>query len=563
MSVEAVKFLLSRGADPRDICHRGCDVARTFMTSLDFLPCPNDTTELLNIGKGGPFCQHWPLAPGKTVFSHWKEPLSDSVSHGATQHQGERVVNLNLNLKNATSKTASFGDSWHSLADSWSFHKLFSKHSGNYDQELLRHFKRMLFDPSVIRQSAELENQDSPSHNFPDQDGVWVALSIEKYGSPMSDYSAPKVKSFLMPLPFMSGFKFLNAVVKASLRTRDSAIFRNQVVAAAVRHAWESGGRRYFLILMSVEACYLSLLSTSVYTFDDKGSLLHGNRSILIALIVLDAIQMIRIVILLKRRLQLFPIHDWKKAREDQWYSSAYVDMYLVMDVVSAVLVLAGMSIRLSSGIETDESAACLCVGVVAVWLRSLYYLRPFEPTAPLVKMIFYTLSEIKYFFIVLFMVLIGFSQGLFLISYDKDEGDFHSSSNSLLSAFAYMMGQGNYSNPQNTSNSSLASFMQVMLVLVTTILLLNLLIALVNSGYTDVKKNFKEEHLLEQARTMLDQLVKVGRPERFLVCLRREDDASKEQADYEKILKELREIMRQQFQEMKDNILNYQSDIR
>ena len=106
-----------------------------------------------------------------------------------------------------------------------------------------------------------------------------------------------------------------------------------------------------------------------------------------------------------------------------------------------------------------------------------------------LIGMIKTIVWDIRYYLFILFVVLYGFSQALFVLSYDSPAGsDFSSADTALLNAFSYMNGGAQYP-PIGISNPSLAIFIVVLLVFFATIIMLNLLISLMGNSYAKVSR--------------------------------------------------------------------------
>jgi hypothetical protein len=66
-----------------------------------------------------------------------------------------------------------------------------------------------------------------------------------------------------------------------------------------------------------------------------------------------------------------------------------------------------------------DYPQSILAVVSVCQWFKILYFFRAFESTGPLVSMIFGILFDVRYFFLILGIILFGFSQAFWLISFN------------------------------------------------------------------------------------------------------------------------------------------------
>lgn len=111
-------------------------------------------------------------------------------------------------------------------------------------------------------------------------------------------------------------------------------------------------------------------------------------------------------------------------------------DIWNVLDVIALV----GSSTESVSILINAEAfgRGSLAVASVAQCFKILYFLRAFESTGPLVSMIFNILFDVRYFFLILGLILSGFSQAFWLISFGDEISDFGTMAKSLLNIFRY-----------------------------------------------------------------------------------------------------------------------------
>ena len=133
-----------------------------------------------------------------------------------------------------------------------------------------------------------------------------------------------------------------------------------------------------------------------------------------------------------------------------------------------------------------------MALATVICWINSMNFLRPFNLTGPLVIMIFTVVVEIVPFFIILALVLFGFSQAFYLLmANNNDETLFNSIQSAYLHSFSYMMGSSNYDLSAGVdSETGRGMFKAIVVIFITfvQILLLNLLIAFLNYVYSGIQ---------------------------------------------------------------------------
>lgn len=156
--------------------------------------------------------------------------------------------------------------------------------------------------------------------------------------------------------------------------------------------------------------------------------------------------------------------------------------------------------------------------------------------------MIFFILVQIRTFLLILIVVVFGFAQGFYLISFKKTVSDefpdgevqlFGLVDKALLYTFAYMQGAGpgDYGVFSKSSNESLGIFLVVLLSTIGNILLLNLLITIMGSAYGKVEENMIAEWRMEMCKILMElpPMMTVSTPKK-LFFLKRDSDIKAEE---------------------------------
>jgi hypothetical protein len=140
-------------------------------------------------------------------------------------------------------------------------------------------------------------------------------------------------------------------------------------------------------------------------------------------------------------------------------------------------------------------------------WAKLIYYLGTLESTGPLVSMILHIGYVIRYFLLILFAVLLAFTQTfwiLFDLSQDDDNA-FTRISDGLLLTFGFMIGNYDSSTFDTSVQPMFAIFLSVIFVVIVSLLLLNLLIALMGDAYAEVKAHATGHWNYAKAKSVLD----------------------------------------------------------
>eukprot|EP01038_Epipyxis_sp_PR26KG_P005952 gene5952-8204_t len=161
-----------------------------------------------------------------------------------------------------------------------------------------------------------------------------------------------------------------------------------------------------------------------------------------------------------------------------------------------------GMLLRLINGHEFNTSRSLLAVSSLFVWAQLLYFMQPFYQFGYIVNMIVRVSRDIRGYLTILAVFLIGFSQSFWLltpINSIADDNYTNSTnenffSNSLLTTYLALFGQGQslfLLSSQKHIPSLYIAFL-VVFILFMGLIMLNLLIALMNYSFSEVKDNHK-----------------------------------------------------------------------
>ena len=182
-----------------------------------------------------------------------------------------------------------------------------------------------------------------------------------------------------------------------------------------------------------------------------------------------------------------------------------------VLDLTGLLLILVLVPFRVFcwNHASTLQSVAAVCL-----WLKLLDFFRAFRTTGPFVRMVFRIVNAVGFFLLVLGVVLVAFSHGLYLIFRGVDDviegesgGAFDFGSWWVLVKMYQVMVSGEFDRTELTlaRSEGLALVYVVTFSAFATILMLNLLIALMGSVYAEVEANVENEWLLERAQIVLD----------------------------------------------------------
>lgn len=326
--------------------------------------------------------------------------------------------------------------------------------------------------------------------------------------------SVVETKAFRTPVPDMATIQALEVYRHLASASDRTDFFEQMSIQVAVDFAWQHYGRQYHLGLTALYCTFLVVNSVCNYYFSDLTKNEPSGAGAAQALVI----------VVLSFNSIFSAIETMQFLKNPVRY---LLDSSNAFDSIGYALTYTGSLLRLFYNTETDASSSILAVSTLLLWINLLYYLRPYQAASAVTRMLYVnTQYELRFFVLVLVFILFGFSQALFLLSYADSSLPFSKPAGSYLAAFAYMMGQADFSAFDSSSNKTLGLIIIVLLVSVASIFMLNLLIAILSSSYKNIHEDMAVGFRLEKIEVMLDQ-IRFTDPKcpKYICCLRRFDD--------------------------------------
>lgn len=319
-------------------------------------------------------------------------------------------------------------------------------------------------------------------------------------------------------------------------------------------HAWKKYGRHFHLVDSILFFLYLVLSSYTNYTFNRADNGTSGKALLLFEVILLVSFAQkwssyyIQTALTLSLRLGAPSLLEGVYRRRGIysflnifWYRVWRLNFWLEFFCVSWFsFAISSASLRLGNSIESDISSYCASVAAVMQYILAITYLRPLKNFGRLIGIIEGILWDIRYYLFVIFLIIFGFSQALYLISWSgggsDDSYSFSTPGGSLAQGLTLFVGNPSLPITHATSfNESLSIFLAILLLGVGSILLLNLMIAKMNDTYTKMKDNDDTEWSRQLCSTisyqrydfliLLISLYDEKKPDKFIHFLRRKGD--------------------------------------
>ena len=296
---------------------------------------------------------------------------------------------------------------------------------------------------------------------------------------------------YFLPIKNAVHMQMLAAFTHCCHSLNSVEIFNSNVGKFSLSYAWREFGRKAHLSAMIVYLAYVALITVSTMTF----KWLTGFEAGTVAIVVLIVLQLLMDVYFLFKEGQQFAPDPYQYV----------LDCWNLIDILIYVGNITATIIRAVNWSDTPSSRVILSIVSIAAWFNILYHLRAFEVTGPLVSMIIQISKDIRFLILVVVIVLVGFSQAFWLISDGIGNAPFYTFRGSLVYSFTFMLGGYDPTSFQETSLEDFGVFLSAVYMVIVAILLLNLLIALMADGYSEVRSKGLAQWKLEQAQIIVD----------------------------------------------------------
>lgn len=350
----------------------------------------------------------------------------------------------------------------------------------------------------------------------------------------------------VMPYPDIAKLGMDGILRPLLLNKAPHHIFATWPIRCVIKFKWGLYGKR-----LIIEDCvhYVALLiSFTLYALligflvkdtqdDEKDTSKNNADSILMAYTVFTLVACIFLAIgPFCRKLQQLLVM-WRSGR---WSGVFYwlLDSFNVTEIATYVFIIGLVPAAYAVDITSRTLASAVAITCIMLWAKTLYYAQAFKGTGPLVIMIREIIQDIRFYIFLMFAILMGFAIAFFVlfrneqvnqkecldISSEEAETDecirkrevngqieelFGSFDRVLITMFTMLLGEvGSVSALLFNVRPGLkfvGFIMFIMYLLAVTIVLLNLLIAIMGDGFDRVKATDMSFFLKKRAQIIDD----------------------------------------------------------
>ena len=361
----------------------------------------------------------------------------------------------------------------------------------------------------------EIEGSD---HRTPHFDSIWKY----KFESPKSLYtwmynvyyritgerpSYQPVTTLMVPLKDTAKLnESLKLFVKISRQLDSVDIFDSEIGMVSLRYFWDRHAKKHHIVATVRYMIFLVLYITSIYVFENFYIKDKFNTAEKICMHILNAVVFAGFWYYAYEEFRQITFKKaLKKVKVGYLLLHFFSMIWNLIDGVILVTGITGFIIRFVTGTHTVQARCFLALCSVCMWFKVLYFMRPFANSGPLVTMIIHIAYDIRFYLLVLFCVMSGFTQAFWLLCAGDDTLLWGTVRGAFLTTFFYMLGQG-VTPPEGLIANDLATLLLVCFMMIMIILMLNLLIALMGDAFAKVRSQGLAVWRQEQASIIIEE---------------------------------------------------------
>ncbi|GMH42925.1 hypothetical protein BSKO_10847 [Bryopsis sp. KO-2023] len=405
------------------------------------------------------------------------------------------------------------------------------------DSRMLRHLGEVMAPETAFRRTALLEDTSDVGH--PPEDGVqgfWRRMQADKMV--MNEGVQVKAHARFVPYPDLAQVGSRGMLRQLLMSGAPIQIFGTAPIRGVIQYKWNSFAKRILLENLSLYTALLFLftLFSILRGFHGQHRLSDDNPFTVassITLIFTSPLAIWKLARLLRQLTYYFSDEmygGWRGAR--YWLFSGFrlfeITTLLLVAVVIPVMHFLALRNDINGGELADEEVHGIIAPVsILLWWHMLYYTLPFKHTGPLVLIILEIMKDMTFFLCLGATVLAGFTVAFFVLFNDTgpcktnamgesiSDGQcqtalvsdaFGSLDRSFVTTFGMMLGEFETEWYYDASQSIVPVLLWVVYMMMMTIILLNLLIAIMGATFQKVIQT-EEVHFLRVKARVIDDM--------------------------------------------------------
>jgi WD40 repeat protein len=265
------------------------------------------------------------------------------------------------------------------------------------------------------------------------------------------------VSAYILPLCNSSHNDMLQSYIDVSEITNDISIFNSDIVFWSIYYSWESHGVKIhrkegikyilYIFFFTASAMFTSLADYKIHDNYEWLIIIFNGQSVNFIVFFAIALQILVICFALHYLYEELNQYLFEKNNANLSHRLAFYhhfgDIWNISDAIAYLGTLIGIILRFTNNDELGRSI--LAISSISQLFKCLYFLRAYKSFGPLVSMIINTAFDIRFFLTILSLLLFGFGQSFWILSFHDENNPFGSPYSALLSSVAYMLVGGDY----------------------------------------------------------------------------------------------------------------------
>jgi hypothetical protein len=280
-------------------------------------------------------------------------------------------------------------------------------------------------------------------------------------------------------------------------------IFEAPVLKAIIAHKWSVSCRAIFMTRFVTYVIYLTSL-TAFIVIDTEHDLDSCYQSSWLCAVAVG----------MWYTCMCFTIMQWKTELQNlldvgwQGYADRFVQRtfgIVGLLLASVALIAARVKHEHWSGQTTRKNINA--AAVFSQWLNLAFFLRGYDKTAPLIKMLANIVVRMKYFVLVLMIINAGFSFVFYILLRDNgtDMARFGGIRETALTSYSMIYGDFDVTWFLDADTGGMAALMFALFMFIQTVVMLNALIAIMSESYAESKKQEEANRWMMRAHLILE----------------------------------------------------------
>ena len=294
---------------------------------------------------------------------------------------------------------------------------------------------------------------------------------------------------YFLPLLQCAGKRQLELLLSVCHRLDNRDVFASEAATTVVQFVWKAKAQHSHVHLTVAYSMLVLSSSAALVVYGDPN--LQQQPNIYHAWFSLQAF--FNFMFLLREVVQC--AHDPLMYVGDFWNWT---------DIIVTLSNLFGNTLRIVKGKETNGTRILLSLAAIFMWANLLQYMRAFKSTGPLVAMIFKILKDMRNLMLIFMFIIIGFTLAFWVCDSSSKTASFTQFGYRLTTSFSYATGNYDFSSIHGHMKDFMIGI-STAYVFICTLLLLNLLIALMGNSYSEVQGKLISQWRYEQASACLD----------------------------------------------------------